>query len=174
MLKELGVRIAFPPGSNCHLRGQGMYHHVQRYKGTRHCLVLTNKESVRKTAPDFQAALVESMRKYSDIKAKELAPVGDREKTLLEAGDQGEDAVLDWIWKDYLDTKATKAAAKVAVAAGKVAGPGATKKENKAKGTSFVAAEDGQGTPGREGKRKRAAEDDPEDNQASQEKRRKI
>ncbi|KAK8005612.1 hypothetical protein PG990_011649 [Apiospora arundinis] len=52
VLKELGVQIAFPSGSHCHLRGREPHHAISRYSGgdsggMRHSMVMTNKETVR-------------------------------------------------------------------------------------------------------------------------------
>ncbi|KAK8067741.1 hypothetical protein PG996_006853 [Apiospora saccharicola] len=53
VVKELGVRIPFPSGSHCHLRGRELHHAITHYDGgdyggLRHSLVMTNKESVRR------------------------------------------------------------------------------------------------------------------------------
>ncbi|KAK7917674.1 hypothetical protein PG985_011282 [Apiospora marii] len=57
VLKELGVRIPFPSGSHCHLRGRELHHAITEYTGgnkggLRHSLVMTNKETVRRLHHD--------------------------------------------------------------------------------------------------------------------------
>ncbi|KAG6354102.1 hypothetical protein INS49_005073 [Diaporthe citri] len=89
VLKQLGVRIAFPSGSNCHLRGQGLHHFISRYKGIRHSLVLTNKESVRRTIDDLDQRLKEET---------ERAAWTDEEHELDKAYTEGKDAMRERTW----------------------------------------------------------------------------
>lgn len=102
--------IAFPSGSNCHLRGQGLYHHIGSYQGVRHSLILTNKQSVRLTAPIFDEKLLEFSGRYEDLKASGTQPTSVEDKALMQAGNQGQDAILEMIWsKAQVDRKKKRA-----------------------------------------------------------------
>ncbi|KAH8777730.1 hypothetical protein F5883DRAFT_639781 [Diaporthe sp. PMI_573] len=99
VLKELGVRIPFPSGSNCHLRGEGLQHLITGYDGIRHSIVLTNKESVRRTYPDFRNRYREEMAKLDGLQSKDPKDWSDDEVKLKEASEEGKSAVLELIWR---------------------------------------------------------------------------
>lgn len=98
MLKELGVRIAFPSGSNCHLRGQGLHHLISSYEGIRHSLVLTNKESVRKTIPSLDERLEHEIERANRLESKDSKDWSDDEHELHKAYMEGKNPMLDYIW----------------------------------------------------------------------------
>ncbi|KAG8167522.1 hypothetical protein KVR01_003211 [Diaporthe batatas] len=98
VLPWLGLRISFPSGSSCHLRGREIYHYVTGYQGHRYCVVLTNKESVRKTIPDFQKGYKEMMEKVEELKKTNVDDWSEDERKLMEANLEGKSAVLELIW----------------------------------------------------------------------------
>lgn len=120
VLKELGVRIAFPSGSNCHLRGQGLHHLISRYEGIRHCLVLTNKESVRRTTDDLDERLKEETERAAKLESKDPQDWTDEEHELDKAYTEGKDAMLEYTWiiikAELLQEKEDKAREKAAAA----------------------------------------------------------
>lgn len=103
MLKELGVRIAFPSGSNCHLRGQGLHHLISSYEGNRHCLVLTNKESVRRTIGDLDQRLKEETDRAAELNAKDPQDWTDEECKLNKAYTGGKNSMLEYTWSLITD-----------------------------------------------------------------------
>lgn len=112
MLKQLGVRIAFPSGSNCHLRGQGLHHLISRYEGIRHSLVLTNKESVRRTIDDLDRRLEHETERAAKLESKDPQDWTDEEHELEKAYTKGKDAMLEHTWtliKAELQEKEEKA-----------------------------------------------------------------
>lgn len=98
MLKELGVRISFPSGSNCHLRGQTLHHMVSSYEGMRHCLVLTNKESVRKTIRSLDERLEQETDRATQLGLRDAKDWSDDEQKLHEAYTAGKSSMLEHTW----------------------------------------------------------------------------
>lgn len=98
VLKELGVRIAFPSGSNCHLRGQGLHHLISSYEGIRHSLVLTNKESVRRTASSLDDFSKQERARAAKLESKNPKDWSDDENKLHQAHKEGRNAMLEYAW----------------------------------------------------------------------------
>lgn len=98
MLKELGVRIGFPSGSNCHLRGQGLHHLICSYEGIRNSLVLTNKESVRKTIPSLDERLERETERAAKLQSKDSKDWSDDENKLHKAYMEGKNPMLEYTW----------------------------------------------------------------------------
>lgn len=103
VVPELDLNIPFPSGSNCHLRGREIYHYVTGYEGHRHCIVLTNKESVRKTLPDFEKAYQERMKTVAELQMKDEEEPSKEEKDFLKnfpgANKEGKRAVQQLLWQ---------------------------------------------------------------------------
>lgn len=105
VLPELGVRIPFPSGSNCHLRGRELYHLITGYEGTRHSIVLTNKESVRKTMTKFQDRYNEEEVNAARLQSKDRKDWSDGEAELHEASMKGRSAVLGLVWRSEMERR---------------------------------------------------------------------
>lgn len=105
VLPELGVRIPFPSGSNCHLRGRELWHLITGYEGTRHSIVLTNKESVRKTFTEFEGRVKEKGANAVKLQSKDRKDWSDDEAELHEAYLKGRSAILGLIWKSEMERR---------------------------------------------------------------------
>lgn len=86
-----------------------MYHYVTPYEGHRHCIVLTNKESVRKTLPHFEKAYQERMNTVAEVQ-KTVAEVQMKDKkdrskeqefldNFPKADKEGKRAVFQLLWE---------------------------------------------------------------------------
>lgn len=106
MLPLLNLKIPFPRGSNSHLRGREMRHYVTGYEGTRFCIVLTNKESVRQTAPEFDKDHPDVMEKNDQYMEKvarmtveEIADLSAYNKDVINANRKEESDVREVVWR---------------------------------------------------------------------------
>ena len=96
VFKGLGVRIEYPSGSHCHLRGSELYHYVMPYKGIRHCLVLITKESVVKAAKVIEERMEELRKTVNELQAKEPESLTKEDLELI-AASENDDSLSEYV-----------------------------------------------------------------------------
>ena len=99
VMKDVNLRVDFPSGSHCHLRGEKLHHFVVPFEGERSCLVLTGKENVRKATQDIKSLLSVKTAEIATLQVNDPTILSDYENALLGAS-ADRDSLLDFIFEE--------------------------------------------------------------------------
>ena len=93
VFKHLGVAIEYPSGSNALFRGTELHHFITRYWKRRHCIVLTTKESVKKSAQQIKKDMEMVRKEAGKLRYKSPGSLSKKERAMLEAVKDHDDLV---------------------------------------------------------------------------------